>query len=110
MNPATSPQRTVSGDATPGGTLTFDTTGTAGLLVMLFLGSADGETLLKPYGSVFFDLTSPWTFFPFGFVGDSFDVVVPDLPVGTELFLQELALDMSTAAGNFSNPVRLVIE
>ena len=81
-----------------------------GLFVMLFAGSVPGEALLRPYGSVFFDLAFPWTFFPFGAIPSSIDVVVPDIPIGTELVLQELAFDLFTTNGNFSNAVGLVVE
>ena len=101
----------VSGDATPGGTLTFDTTGTEALAVLLFVGVAPGEVLIPPYGALFLDLASPWSFFKFRTIPDSRDVVVPnDLPVGTKLVLQELAFDPSTANGNFSNAVSLRVE
>ena len=59
---------------------------------------------------MFFDLASPFTFFVFGVIPDHRDVTVPDdLPVGTELVLQELAFDLFTTHGNFSNAVWLVV-
>ena len=38
----------------------FETTGTPGMDVFLFVGTAPGEVLLKPYGSCFIDFGSWW--------------------------------------------------
>ena len=101
----------VTGDATPGGTLTFETTGKEGLITLLFVGVASGEILLKPYGSLFLDVSQPYSFFPFAVIPDTRDVVVPPTLIGPlEVILQELAMGIRSRNGNFSNVVKLVIE
>ena len=98
----------VSGDATPGGVLTLETSGTAQLVALMFVGMSPGETLLAPYGSLF--MSWPYLFFPFAVIPDVKDIEVPaGVPPGTSLVLQELAVDLYSVAGNFSNAVELTI-
>ena len=35
---------------------------------------------------------------------------IGDAPIGMEIWVQELAVDLFSGAGNFSNPVKLIIE
>src|SRR5262249_41082978 len=56
----------ITGNVTPGGTLTFDTSGTSGLPVVMLVGTAESELLLRPYGSLFIDLAAPWLLVPWG--------------------------------------------
>ncbi|MEW6744099.1 MAG: right-handed parallel beta-helix repeat-containing protein [Planctomycetota bacterium] len=103
----------ISGDATPGGTMIFTITGTPHLLVLLFIGSNPGEACLYPCGPLFFDFASPWWVFFWGgipVVGIyHVPVTVPyDVPVPISLVFQNVAF--RDAAGNTSNPLRVVIE
>ncbi len=100
----------VSGNATPGGTITLETSGTAGLAALLFIASAPGTFLLNPFGVGFFDLSSPWSVFPIGQVPSSINVMIPPtFPVPTTVFLQDLAIAPGSA-GNFSNSQVVTIE
>ncbi len=99
----------VTGDATPGGTLTFETTGKPMLIAFLFFSTQPGELLLPPFGSLF--VGAPFQFFPFAVIPDTRDITLPgDAPIGIEVWVQELAVDIFTGAGNFSNAVSLTIE
>ena len=108
-------QLTVTGNATPGGTLTFDTSGTPGMLVFLAIASAPSELLVRPFGSLFFDLGSPWWLLPMGTIPSTVSMVVPPTaPTPTPVIFQEFAigppLPGGRSPGNFSNPVCLTIE
>ena len=92
-----------------GGTLTFETTGTLQLITLLFVSSQEGEQLLQPYGSLF--VGTPLHFFPFAVIPDTTNLAVPgNAPVGVEVVFQELAFELFSGNGNFSNVVSLVIE
>ncbi|MEW6747187.1 MAG: right-handed parallel beta-helix repeat-containing protein [Planctomycetota bacterium] len=54
---------TISGSATPGGTLTFESTGTAGLSAMMFVATARGAACHPRFGCFFINFTSPWWLF-----------------------------------------------
>ena len=102
----------ITGESMIGGTITLETTGTAGLVAFLFLGTEPGEAMLPPYGTLFFDLSAPWDFqrTPFAIVPDSFDFTIdPDFPTNTTLYLQELAVEFFSGNGNFSNVVELMV-
>ena len=100
---------TVTGSATPGGVLTFDTTGTAGLPVVLVAGAAASELAVKRLGALFVDLSAPFLILPFGTIPNSQNLTVPpSLPVPLTVYLQEAAL--APGAGNFGNLVTLEIE
>ena len=105
-------QLAITGSATPGGSLTFDTTGTTGLPFVRCFGIAAGETLVPPIGPLFFDLTSYWTVDPSAGMIPA-RMIVP-LPTGMfaslPLIFQDIAIDPARAAGNTSNPVEVVIE
>jgi len=67
--------------------------------------------LLRPYGALFLDVGQPFDFFPFAVIPDTKDVVVPpSLSAPMDLILQELAIDLFSKNGNFSNAVILTIE
>jgi hypothetical protein len=101
----------ITGSATPGGTLTVDTTGKSGLVVLLFAASSPGTFLAKPFGVGFFDLASPWIVFPNGVVPNSTSFTIPSgFPVPTALVVQELGLSGTNRAGALTNAVALTIE
>ncbi|MEW6745314.1 MAG: right-handed parallel beta-helix repeat-containing protein [Planctomycetota bacterium] len=104
----------VTGDATPGSTLTFTTSGTPAFHVWLFVGAAPGVACFGRYGALFFDFSSPWFQFFWGRIppSGSFDVTVAipaAMPVPTPLVFQELGRYAGNW-GNTSNPVEIVIE
>ncbi len=108
-------QLAVTGNATPGGTLTFDTTGTTGMLVFLAIATTPGELLVPPFGSLFFDLGSPWSLVPMGTIPNTVNMMVPPtVPSPTQVIFQEFAigppLPGGKSPGNFSKPVSLTIE
>jgi hypothetical protein len=99
----------VTGDATPGGTITLETAGTPGLQVWLFVSLGSAEQISKRFGNLFLDLTQPWSRFPLTVIPDSQDLLLaPGFPAPSTFYLQELALD-GTGNGNFSNPVTLQV-
>lgn len=101
----------VGGSATPGGTLTVDTTGTAGLSVILFIALAAGELPVPPFGALFIDFSRPWFLLPWGTIPSSVQgTIPPGVPTPLPILLQELARDVGLGAGNTSNAVELVIE
>jgi predicted outer membrane repeat protein len=101
----------VTGQATPGGTLTFTTTGTAGLPILMLVGSVPGELLAPPFGTLFLDFTDPWLMVAWGSVPDQRSWSVdPSIPVPSEWILQPLVLDAATHAGNLGNAVVLALE
>ncbi|MEW6745916.1 MAG: hypothetical protein AB1486_24515 [Planctomycetota bacterium] len=110
----------IQGCPTPGGELTFVTTGTDGLCVFLFVGTARGAKCLgEPWGCLFLDLAFPWLVLPWGGIPatGSYEVRVPvpgDLPIPLFLIFQELALDRRHCspplAGNTSNAVEVTIQ
>jgi hypothetical protein len=101
----------VLGVATPGGTLTLDTSGVAGLQTFLFAGVAESELAFPRYGALFVDLTVPWVLFPWGTIPSSVDATLdPSLPAPITVFVQEVAVDLATHAGNFGNFVRIDVE
>ena len=95
----------VSGSTAVGGTLTFDTSGTGGLLSVLGLGQA-GALVVPPIGVLFVDpLGLPFFTVPLGTTPSSVPVVVPaGFPSGAITF-QVLAV--AVGAGTVSNPVTL---
>jgi len=101
----------ITGQATPGGTLTLTTTGTGGLPVLLLLGVAESELLVRPYGSLFVDLSSAWLLVPWGIVPNVQSGVIPsNLVVPVTLFFQEVALQSASGSGNSGNVVAVTIE
>jgi hypothetical protein len=101
----------VTGTPALGSTLTFTTSGTAGLPVVMFLGSGQAELPFPRYGSLFVDLSRVWLLLPWGTIPSSFDIVVdPTLPVPLTVYLQELTIDGAAHAGNFGNLVVVAID
>ncbi|MEW6746717.1 MAG: FG-GAP-like repeat-containing protein [Planctomycetota bacterium] len=101
----------ISGAGTPGGTLTFETTGTAGLPVRLFIALVPGSSCHPVFGAFFFDFASPWWVYPWGQIPSTVPVSIPpDTPTPVELLFQELALAPPVMAGNTSNAVAIRIE
>lgn len=101
----------VSGAPTPGGVLTFTTTGTVGLPVFMCVGTASGELRIAPLGSLFIDLSSPWLILPWGTLPDQQSWTVdPALPLPASFILQPFAVDSASRTGNLGNAVRLDFE
>lgn len=100
----------ISGDMQPGGWLLFETTGTAGMGVLLIVGVAPGEIPYKQYGCILVDLAFPWILLPFGAIpGSSVVAISTSWPIPLELYIQALAFD-GPQGGNMSNVVQLTIE
>jgi hypothetical protein len=100
---------TITGPATPGGSLTFDTNGTSGLALLMIVGVAENERTVRPFGGLFVDLAFPFLIVPWGTIPDSRQLSIPPtIPTPTTVMLQEIALSGPT--GNFSNFVSLTIE
>lgn len=98
-----------SGSPTPGGSLTFATTGTAGLPVVLFIALSDGELCHGQLGTFFFDFAGTWLLVPWGSIPSTVQVSIPlGVPTPLPVVFQELAL--VPPAGNTSNPVRVTID
>ena len=98
----------VSGSFTPGGTVTIDLTGTAGMTAWL-AGGFPGLALKQPYGWVFVDHSISHMLENIGSLPVSVQVTIPSsIAPGTELAVQAVALGRS--GGTLSNPVSLLIE
>jgi len=99
----------LDGDATPGGTLTFHTSGTPGLHTTLLFSAGAGEQMIAPYGTLLVGADFgriPWLVAP-----AATDVLVPfGLPVGMTLVLQLVAFGPDAGTGNLSNAVTLTID
>jgi len=101
----------ITGEATPGGLLTIESSGTPHLVALLFVGAGWGETLLPPYGALFVDPNLMLPVLPFAVIPNSTIVSVPlNLAPGSRWVVQELAGNLFTRNGNFSNAVELTIE
>jgi hypothetical protein len=99
----------VAGAFTPGGTITVDVAGSAGLPVLLVSGVGEAEFPLKPLGSLFVDLSLGVTVLPWGVVPSSTPITIdPALAVPLDVYVQALAT--SGRAGNLSNLVAFTIE
>ncbi len=99
----------ITGNATPGGTITVDSRGTIGMATFLIAGFGESELPLKKLGALFVDLTQVNVILAWAPLESSVDVDLdPATPVPLTVYVQELAL--ATRAGNFSNLVRLEIE
>lgn len=92
----------ITGTPKLGGTLTFTTTGSAGLPVLLALGFA-GQTELPPHGTLFLNVAFPWLLAPFGAVPSAVPLPIPlSLPVlPIEVAFQEIVTSGTKA--NLSN-------
>jgi predicted outer membrane repeat protein len=98
----------LSGTLTPGGTATLDASGTAGLAVLVVVGTTQGELDLRPLGALFVDLTAPFLIFPFGVIPNTQTFTIdPNLPVPLTVELQAAAF--AAGAGNLGNLVEATI-
>jgi len=101
----------ISGNFTPGGSVTIDTTGTAGLTATLYLSTGFAPAPLAPYGTIYpgpVVIEVPWLPTPSS-------VTLPiagSTPTPMTLYIQELGLNGAGlgSPGNLSNLVKLVIE
>lgn len=103
----------VTGNATPGGILTVEISGTAGLDARLYVaGSAGTPTMHPPYGCAYFSLAGRWRMFPLGTIpGSTPFTIPPGIPTPITVHFQGLALQPGPSpAGNTSNPVTLTIQ
>jgi len=99
----------VSGVFAPGGAITVDVAGSAGLPVVLVVGAGEAEFPLRPLGSLFVDLSLGVTLLPWGVVPSSTPFTIdPALAVPLDVCVQALAT--SGRAGNLSNLVAFTIE
>jgi len=99
----------ITGNATPGGTITVDSTGTIGMATLLIAGVAESELPLRKLGALFVDLSQLNVVLAWPPLESSVDVDLdPTVPVPLTFFVQELAV--AAGAGNLSNLVRVDIE
>ena len=99
----------VSGSATPGGTITLTSDGTAGLHGLMIGGIAPAATWLKPFGTLGIDLGQLNVIVGWLDVPSVVDVDLdPALPVPLTFYAQELAY--LGRVGNLSNVVRIDVE
>ncbi len=99
----------VTGEATPGGSLTITSTGTPSALTRLFFGVGAGETAIPHFGALFVDLTSPYELLPWAEVPSTIVVDLPaDLPIPATYFAQQATF--LGDAGNLSDVVRVDVE
>lgn len=100
----------VHGTLTPGGQVTFETTGTNGLPFLCIAGILPGRSLVPPLGTLFLDLTAFWPTFHAGTIPDQYTLSIPStIPTPVEGVFQAIALSPMALAGNASNSVRVVI-
>ncbi len=101
----------VTGTLTPGGTITFTSTGKPGLLCFMFLAEAEGDFDLYPYGTIYLDLLGTWTFLSWAPTESQITFPLPPyLPVPLPVSFQQVGLSGAGGPGNFSNPVSIVIQ
>ncbi len=101
----------VTGTLTPGGTITFTSTGKPGLASYMFLAMAEGDFDFFPYGTIYLNLLGPWTFMGWAPTESLITLPVPlGLPVPLPVSFQQLALTGGGGAGNLSNPASIVIQ
>lgn len=98
----------VTGNFTPGGTMTIATSGKAGAPAILFVGLAPGAVSLPQVGPLFFDLAFPWLMFNWGTVPSTIPAPIPLTMPSIVLTMQIVA--SSGSAANTSNPVTVVID
>jgi hypothetical protein len=98
-----------SGVATPGGTITLTTTGTAGLHGLMIGGVAPAALWLRPFGTLGIDLGQLSVIVAWPDVPSGVDVDLdPSLPAPFTFFVQQLG--SLGRVGNLSNVVRVDIE
>jgi hypothetical protein len=75
------------------------------------VGKNPAETVVEPYGAVFFDMESGFRLLGLGTVPARIDVTIRSSVVTPlSVTFQARGRDRSTGFGNMSNPVRRVIE
>ena len=100
----------VTGPASPGTALQFETTGKPGLPVFLVMTTAPGQFYLPPFGGLLLDPTIPWLAFSWGAIPSNALLTIPvQVPTPQLLVFQELAINPTLTAGNVSNAVQLTI-
>jgi len=102
----------VSGTFTPGGTITFTSEGTPGMLTFLFIALGEAENVIPPYGTLLVDPLAAFLMVQWVSAPISIPVVIPPglptpLPIATQLAVFNGSL---TGAGNFSNLQTFLIE
>ncbi len=102
----------VTGTFQPGGTLTFTSTGTPGLVSYLFLATDTGALLFYPYGTLLVDPLASFVFVPWPGPPANPSFVVPNfLPTPQPVAVQQIVFQGSTAGGgNLSNVEYFVID
>jgi hypothetical protein len=102
----------VTGTPSPGQSLTLEVSGTTGLQAFLWVGTVPGQASFPPYGTLFFDLTTPWFLFFWGSIPSCTTVPVPaNVPLGASVVLQILGLQSSPpGAGNLSVPTSITFQ
>jgi hypothetical protein len=99
----------VTGSATPGGTVTVDTTGTPGLTLLMVVGFGESELSIDPFGALFIDLSLQVIVLDWGTIPNTTtETIDPAVTTPLAVWAQELA--NSGPVGNLSNVVHLVIE
>ena len=100
----------VSGNATPGGTLTIDTSGNPALLVFLLVGLDAAEIDHKFLGTLYVDL-SPGLLIPWSSPPSSIQQQVPlNCPVPLSIHLQEVGVLLANGSGQTSNDVVVTVK
>ncbi len=101
---------TVTGDATPGGTLEFAVDGPAGLPSLLALASESSDLCLPPFGCLGFPVSALLTTIPLGETPASLSFKLPGtFPTPGLLVAQALSV-AGASVGNLTNPVVLEVE
>lgn len=98
----------VTGNFTPGGTMTITTSGKAGAPAILFVGLAPGAVSLPQVGPLFFDLAFPWLMFNWGTVPSTIPAPIP-LTMPPIVLTMQIVVSSGSAA-NTSNPVTVVFD
>ena len=99
----------ITGTFTPGGSMTFDVQGTAGLNALLFVGTAESAVDLYPIGALYLDFGQTWISFAWPAVPSNLTVPIPSLPP-LDLVIQVVGFQPSPLVGNSSNPVSVSIQ
>jgi hypothetical protein len=100
----------VSGNATPGGTVTIDTSGNPALVVFLLVSLDAAEIDHKFLGTFYVDFTS-MLLIPWGSPPTSIQQTVPlGIPVPLSLHLQEVGILTANGSGATSNDVVVTLE
>ncbi len=99
----------VTGNLTPGGSMTIDVSGKIGMSALLFVGTAQGAVPLAPAGALFLDLSQTWFTLSWGTVPSNLTFPIPGNFPPVPLFLQVLGTP-GGGVGNLSNPADATIQ